>query len=187
MAAYAYDSIARCMLHRRLLSAGICSPRMYGLHCNYTCHCDAVDCDDVTGCQRRCHRGWHGSNCNEENIALDKPASQSSHHSRWWKNASLAVDGNLNQGYQAANFCAPGTFGDDCTSFCNCLNGSCDYVTGECTGGCQQNWTGITCSECDSDLYGHLCNKSCSSRHCDESNANSSCINVLMYQSDWTM
>ncbi|XP_041374579.1 uncharacterized protein LOC121387499 [Gigantopelta aegis] len=80
--------------------AGICSPRMYGSQCNYTCHCDDVDCDDVTGCSRRCDRGWHGSNCNKENIALH---SQSSYDPNWRKDPSLAVDGNLDQGYQAAN------------------------------------------------------------------------------------
>ncbi|XP_041374091.1 uncharacterized protein LOC121387133 [Gigantopelta aegis] len=45
----------------------------------------------------------------QENIALDKPASQSSYESIWWKNASLAVDGNLNQGARAVNCMFTGT------------------------------------------------------------------------------
>ncbi|XP_041379620.1 multiple epidermal growth factor-like domains protein 6, partial [Gigantopelta aegis] len=71
--------------------------------------------------------------------------------------------------------CDAGTFGDDCRQFCHCLNGSCNYVTGECTGGCKPNWTGTTCSECDSKHYGPLCGKPCSGRHCDESLGKSSC------------
>ncbi|XP_041374570.1 multiple epidermal growth factor-like domains protein 10 [Gigantopelta aegis] len=260
--------------------AGICIPPMYGLDCNYTCHCYTSNCDSVIGCSGGCDKGWHGSNCNKENIALKQRTSQSSYFSGWWKNSSLAVDGSLVQGsgaeycmftepghpytwwqvdldkeyyihklavhfrkwpttrrngvkvysslYESPNItghlcgsstqsspdvtsvtcnntaryitlykdddsrgdtamnfcevqvfvCAFGTFGDNCTLFCHCLDGPCDYITGVCTGGCQQNWTGITCSECDSDHYGPLCEKSCSSRHCDESSANSSCSKV---------
>ncbi|XP_041374114.1 receptor-type tyrosine-protein phosphatase mu-like [Gigantopelta aegis] len=71
--------------------------------------------------------------------------------------------------------CDAGTFGDDCRQFCHCLNGPCNYVTGECTGGCKPNWTGTTCSECDSKHYGPLCGKPCYGRHCDESRGKSSC------------
>ncbi|XP_041374925.1 multiple epidermal growth factor-like domains protein 10 [Gigantopelta aegis] len=62
--------------------------------------------------------------------------------------------------------CYPGTFGDDCNRFCHCLNGSCKYSTGECTGGCKPNWTGTNCDVCDSSHYGDLCSKKCSNRHC---------------------
>ncbi|XP_041374080.1 multiple epidermal growth factor-like domains protein 10 [Gigantopelta aegis] len=71
--------------------------------------------------------------------------------------------------------CDAGTFGYDCSKFCHCRDAPCNYVTGECTGGCKPDWTGRTCSVCDSDHYGTLCEKSCSSRHCDESRNNSSC------------
>ncbi|XP_041374578.1 uncharacterized protein LOC121387498 [Gigantopelta aegis] len=84
--------------------AGICSPPMYGLGCNYTCHCNTVNCHAVTGCSGGCDGGWHGSNCNKENIALKKHTSQSSYFSEWWKNSSLAVDGSLVQG-SGAEYC----------------------------------------------------------------------------------
>ncbi|XP_041374568.1 multiple epidermal growth factor-like domains protein 10 isoform X3 [Gigantopelta aegis] len=71
--------------------------------------------------------------------------------------------------------CVAGTFGDDCSQFCHCRDGPCNYVTGECSGGCKPNWTGQTCSECDSEHYGPLCEKPCSDRHCDESRGKSSC------------
>ncbi|XP_041374108.1 protein jagged-1-like [Gigantopelta aegis] len=65
--------------------------------------------------------------------------------------------------------CDAGTFGDNCTMFCHCQDGPCNYVTGECSGGCKPNWTGHTCSECDSNHYGHLCENSCSNKHCNGS------------------
>ncbi|XP_041374105.1 multiple epidermal growth factor-like domains protein 10 [Gigantopelta aegis] len=71
--------------------------------------------------------------------------------------------------------CASGTFGDDCSQLCHCRDGPCNYVTGECSGGCKHNWTGRTCSECNSDHYGPFCEHSCSSRHCDEPRSKSSC------------
>ncbi|XP_041374072.1 multiple epidermal growth factor-like domains protein 10 [Gigantopelta aegis] len=71
--------------------------------------------------------------------------------------------------------CDPGTFGDDCTQFCHCLNGPCNYTTGECAGGCKPNWTGQTCGVCDSSHYGELCSADCSTRHC---NGSSSCDRI---------
>ncbi|XP_041374924.1 multiple epidermal growth factor-like domains protein 11 [Gigantopelta aegis] len=71
--------------------------------------------------------------------------------------------------------CDACSFGYDCSKFCHCRDAPCNYVTGECTGGCKPDWTGRTCSVCVSDHYGPLCENSCSSRHCDESRSNSSC------------
>ncbi|XP_041375023.1 multiple epidermal growth factor-like domains protein 6 [Gigantopelta aegis] len=71
--------------------------------------------------------------------------------------------------------CDPGTFGANCGQFCHCQDGPCNSVTGECTGICEPHWTGPTCSECDSEHYGPLCEKTCSDRHCDESRGKSSC------------
>ncbi|XP_041355509.1 uncharacterized protein LOC121373124 [Gigantopelta aegis] len=74
--------------------------------------------------------------------------------------------------------CDAGTFGGNCTEFCHCQGQPCNYVTGECVGGCKQNWTGTQCSVCDSDHYGSLCNASCSNRHCDQTNGISRCDNT---------
>ncbi|XP_041348900.1 cell death abnormality protein 1-like [Gigantopelta aegis] len=43
--------------------------------------------------------------------------------------------------------CDAGTFGDDCSQFCHCQDGPCNYTTGYCTGGCKPNWTGANCNE----------------------------------------
>ncbi|XP_041374097.1 protein draper-like [Gigantopelta aegis] len=254
--------------------SGACTSGTYGLDCNYTCHCNTRNCNDVTGCSDTCNKGWSGPKCNIQNIALGKVTMQSS----YWRNSinsSRAVDGMMNTkftenscihtgiwsslewwqvdlgrniyihklaiyfrtdvkkrrkgvtvyssvadkqtntghpcgtatldspdvtwmicnstaryitlyrdtyGDKAMDFCEvqvficdAGTFGDDCRYFCHCLNGPCNYVTGECSGGCKPNWSGQTCSECDSDHYGPLCGKPCSSRQCDESGGKSSC------------
>ncbi|XP_041346690.1 uncharacterized protein LOC121366235 [Gigantopelta aegis] len=73
--------------------SGACTPGTYGLDCSYTCHC-STNCNDVTGCFGSCQRGWSGLKCNNENIALGKLTSQSSHYSTWIK-SSRAVDGSL--------------------------------------------------------------------------------------------
>ncbi|XP_041374098.1 receptor-type tyrosine-protein phosphatase mu-like [Gigantopelta aegis] len=70
--------------------------------------------------------------------------------------------------------CDAGTFGDDCSQFCHCRDGSYNYTTGNCTGGCMTNWTGTSCNTCDSSHYGELCSEDCSSRHCK---GNSTCDN----------
>ncbi|XP_041379782.1 multiple epidermal growth factor-like domains protein 11 [Gigantopelta aegis] len=75
--------------------------------------------------------------------------------------------------------CDGGTFGDNCTEFCHCQGQPCNYVTGECFGGCKQNWNGTQCKVCDIGHYGFLCNASCSSRHCDNTYVISSCDNGI--------
>ncbi|XP_041349419.1 protein draper-like [Gigantopelta aegis] len=302
--------------------SGACMSGRYGLDCNYTCHCDAANCEDVTGCSGSCKKGWSGPRCTTENVALLENAYQSSYLLNYQDVAEHAVDGNryaigggpciitgvnlphtwwevdlgrdyyihkldiyfrtdfkarrngvhiysstearkantshlcgaatinspdvttvtcdnkvrrngvhiysstearqtntshlcgaatiaspdvttvtcdstaryitlyqdtTNSQYSppgegAMDFCEvevyvcdAGTFGDDCSKFCHCLNEPCNHATGNCTGGCKQNWIGQTCSECDSDHYGPLCGKPCSSRHCNVSRGQSSC------------
>ncbi|XP_041379689.1 multiple epidermal growth factor-like domains protein 10, partial [Gigantopelta aegis] len=277
-----------------------CMSGKYGLDCSYTCHCDAADCNDVTGCSGSCQERWSGPTCTKENIALQKTAYQSSYTTGYTHVAVIAVNGDrrangggvciitdvnkpytwwevdlgrdyyihkldiyfrtdykarrngvhiyssteANQtdtdhlcgaatinssdvtavtcnstaryitlyqntqnnqytppGQGAMDFCEvevyvcdAGTFGDDCSQFCHCLNEPCKYATGKCTGGCKQNWNGQNCSDyefpfirvllvnqvfvipqCDSDHYGLLCGKPCSSRHCNISGGQSTC------------
>ncbi|XP_041374466.1 multiple epidermal growth factor-like domains protein 10 isoform X2 [Gigantopelta aegis] len=252
-------------------------PGKCGLDCSYTCHCDAADCIDVTGCSGSCQEGWSGPTCTKENVALRKTTYQSSYYPKFTHVAVLAVNGDrraggggfciitgVNQPYTwwevdlgrdyyihkldiyfrtdytghrngvyiysstEANqtntghlcgattinspdiitvtcdhtaryitlyrntsniiggsimdfcevevyICDPGTFGDDCSQFCYCRSGPCNYTTGECAGGCKPNWAGTKCDGCDSSHYGVLCRKQCSSRHCDETTNISSC------------
>ncbi|XP_041374107.1 multiple epidermal growth factor-like domains protein 10 [Gigantopelta aegis] len=263
------------------LRSGICNSGTYGLDCSYTCHC-TTNCNDVTGCSGSCKRGWFGSTCSLENVALGNITTMSSYFEYSSGASPLAVDGDLNKIWNTVNcihtattdpftwwqvdlgrefyihklaihfridvkvrrngvevyssidgspkptghlcgsatssspdvmwmacdstaryitlyqktynslsdgqtdtamdfcevqvfVCASGTFGDDCSQLCYCRDGPCNYVTGECSGGCKHNWTGRTCSECDSDHYGPFCEHSCSSRHCDEPRSKSSC------------
>ncbi|XP_041347307.1 multiple epidermal growth factor-like domains protein 11 isoform X3 [Gigantopelta aegis] len=261
------------------VTSGVCPDGRYGLDCSYTCHCTS-GCDDVTGCSGNCKKGWSGPTCNMNNLALNKPAFQSSHYegdtsppsngvdghhtqvtsciltdlfqnNSWWEvdlgkphyihNVTVHFtmglrarrndvhvyssleENQTNTGhlcgaatinspdvtritcdttaqyitlYQGTNndiyppyyvgtamdfcevevfICDAGTFGDDCTEFCHCQGQPCNYVTGECVGGCKQNWTGTQCNVCDYDHYGSLCSAGCSNRHCDQTNGISRC------------
>lgn len=40
--------------------------------------------------------------------------------------------------------CLIGTFDQNCDRYCQCQNGNCDQVTGNCT--CNLGWTGTTCN-----------------------------------------
>eukprot|EP00106_Octopus_bimaculoides_P001131 XP_014768573.1 PREDICTED: uncharacterized protein LOC106868000 [Octopus bimaculoides] len=89
-----------------------CSPGWFGEECTQECHCqNGSDCHQLTGvCQNGCENGRHGENCqniNYVNIALGRPASQSSTKKKRYifkgemcrdrktsMNASSVVDGN---------------------------------------------------------------------------------------------
>ncbi|XP_041374069.1 uncharacterized protein LOC121387111 [Gigantopelta aegis] len=74
--------------------SGACELGTYGLDCNYTCHCDAANCHEVTGCSGSCQKGWSGLRCTTENIALQKTTYQSSYIPGYTDVAVLAVDGD---------------------------------------------------------------------------------------------
>ena len=43
--------------------------------------------------------------------------------------------------------CELGTFGNNCAETCNCVNQTCDHMTGVCPpGGCQRGYTRLNCS-----------------------------------------
>ncbi|XP_036362485.1 receptor-type tyrosine-protein phosphatase alpha-like isoform X2 [Octopus sinensis] len=89
-----------------------CSPGWFGEECTQECHCqNGSDCHQLTGvCQNGCENGRHGENCqniNYVNVALGRPASQSSTKKKRYifkgkicrdrktsMNASSVVDGN---------------------------------------------------------------------------------------------
>ncbi|XP_041374077.1 uncharacterized protein LOC121387119 [Gigantopelta aegis] len=74
--------------------SGACESGQYGLDCSYTCHCDAANCNGVTGCSGNCQKGWFGPKCTTENVALRKTTYQSSYVPNYTHVAVLAVDGD---------------------------------------------------------------------------------------------
>ena len=43
--------------------------------------------------------------------------------------------------------CASGTFGNQCSSYCHCVNQTCNPVNGTCPArGCERGYKGSTCS-----------------------------------------
>ncbi|XP_041347216.1 uncharacterized protein LOC121367133 [Gigantopelta aegis] len=78
------------------VTSGDCPDGRYGVDCSYTCHCTS-GCDDVTGCSGNCKKGWSGPTCNMNNLALNKPASQSSHYNGDETPSSNGVDGDYTE------------------------------------------------------------------------------------------
>ncbi|XP_045206721.2 multiple epidermal growth factor-like domains protein 10 [Mercenaria mercenaria] len=76
-----------------------CDDGFYGTNCTSKCgRCMSnMPCDKVSGnCPSDCQAGWMGVKCDQrENIALNKPASQSSTEADWV--AERSVDGCTNQ------------------------------------------------------------------------------------------
>ncbi|XP_067679828.1 receptor-type tyrosine-protein phosphatase epsilon-like isoform X2 [Haliotis asinina] len=72
-----------------------------------------------------------------------------------------------------ANVCAPGTFGNDCSNYCHCAEGVCNYTNGDCrTNVCQPGWQGSTCSQhCGNGTYGVNCSSQCENRNCTGDNS----------------
>ncbi|XP_041374076.1 multiple epidermal growth factor-like domains protein 10 [Gigantopelta aegis] len=170
---------------------GDCETGKYGLDCSYTCQCDGAYCRDDTDTYRRngvyiyssteANQTNTGHRCgsttkNSPGITTVTCGSTARY---------ITLYREIPNGESTMDFCEvevyicyPGTFGDDCSQFCHCLNGPCKYSTGECTGGCKPNWSGTKCTVCDFSHYGDLCSKNCSSRHChgiSTCNANGEC------------
>ncbi|XP_052067776.1 protein eyes shut homolog isoform X2 [Mytilus californianus] len=58
--------------------------------------------------------------------------------------------------------CPLGRYGVNCEHFCHC-KGLCDSVTGQCTLGCFDGWTGERCDKaCNNGYFGSECNRTCS-------------------------
>lgn len=63
---------------------------------------------------------------------------------KYWRNHTKHQ--RINQSYIVE--CVKGFYGKNCEEICstNCNSKSCDPITGQCVGGCQEGWIG---SECD--------------------------------------
>ncbi|XP_062602226.1 multiple epidermal growth factor-like domains protein 10, partial [Saccostrea cucullata] len=59
--------------------------------------------------------------------------------------------------------CVTGHYGTICENLCGkCVNGThCDQNTGICPQGCEDNWQGQTCNECQDYKYGPNCTLNC--------------------------
>ncbi|KAK6188072.1 hypothetical protein SNE40_004334 [Patella caerulea] len=81
------------------LFASFVSGQTFGYDGRYICHCGQNRiCDRISGrCPNDiCDRGWHGSICQQENVAIGENTFQSSYFRREWK-SSNANDGNRDQ------------------------------------------------------------------------------------------
>ncbi|XP_046374243.1 multiple epidermal growth factor-like domains protein 11 [Haliotis rufescens] len=183
----------------------VCSPGIYGVNCNTSCHCLDSTCDRLTGfCPGGCRPGWqgqrcdtacnntsYGTNCNKSCAERKCAATNSScdHHTG-------ACDTGCLPGWideVCTQECVKGTYGTNCISFCpdrHCAgNSSCNHVTGSCDLGCDSGWMGADCKdECDSQHYGSNCLGVCFSRHCvGNSLCNSTGVCDSGCETGWTL
>ncbi|XP_055956218.1 protein draper-like [Patella vulgata] len=76
-----------------LISTIYCST--FGYNNSLTCNCEE-SCQDSGICSTGgCKQGWSGPTCQKENVALHKPANQSSYYKSYWP-SSRGVDGDIN-------------------------------------------------------------------------------------------
>ncbi|XP_041374065.1 multiple epidermal growth factor-like domains protein 10 [Gigantopelta aegis] len=101
---FIYTTFQLYNILKHIYCLGACTAGTYGLDCSYTCHCGTANCDDITGCSGNCEEEWSGPKCNKGNIALKKTAYQSSFYNGYTSyRPDFAVDGDLTQGWYAAN------------------------------------------------------------------------------------
>ncbi|XP_048256550.1 uncharacterized protein LOC124147605 isoform X1 [Haliotis rufescens] len=139
----------------------VCSPGIYGVNCNTSCHCLDSTCDRWTGfCPGDCRPGWqgqrcdtacnytsYGTNCNKSCAERKCEATNPScdHHTGACDTGCLPgwIDEDCTQE------CTNGTYGANCTSLCSdrrCAgNSSCNHVTGSCDLECGDGWMGVDC------------------------------------------
>ncbi|WAR04750.1 MLP-like protein [Mya arenaria] len=131
-----------------------CTNNTYGVQCNMTCTCEAANmdrCDPLTGCV--CSAGWEGVDCatdvNECALNTDNCTQDST-----CTNTDGSFECPCNSGFFSSNglceACTGNTFGDNCTSSCDCVGNntfdtsqSCNHVTGICE--CNEFWNGSRC------------------------------------------
>ncbi|XP_022097112.1 uncharacterized protein LOC110982770 isoform X2 [Acanthaster planci] len=96
-------------------------------------------------CLGVCDNCYHGGVCNDLNGRCVCPAGFS--------------------GRNCLHVCPFGKFGASCLQTCHCRQGStCNRFTGECSGGCAQGWTGLSCQipdACPDDFYDVNCTSKC--------------------------
>ncbi|KAI8767258.1 mucin protein, partial [Biomphalaria glabrata] len=174
-----------------------CVEGRWGLSCNQSCNCVAINtkhCDQVSGrCQ--CKAGWTGPLCDQDVDECQNLAICPTHtHCKNTDGGYMCVcdDGYIVKKKDATcEECDEGYFGPSCTRKCSCgTNFYCNKTTGSCY--CKKGWKGTNCdidiNECElgthsCDLsketclntqgsYQCSCNdgfyKSCNSCHCKE-------------------
>ncbi|EMP37833.1 Scavenger receptor class F member 1 [Chelonia mydas] len=146
----------------------ICAQGWWGRRCSFRCTCHLSPCAQDSG-RCECRAGFWGPLCQ--------------HHCDCLHGNCNPLDGHCscNPGYQGRSCgdpcpagyygsqcrysceapCPAGTFGDGCRFTCpDCVNGSCDPVSGECI--CQAGYWGTSCNEtCPEGFFGANCSSPC--------------------------
>ncbi|XP_052282809.1 multiple epidermal growth factor-like domains protein 6 [Dreissena polymorpha] len=166
-----------------------CERGYFGLNCTSKCHCkEGLNCDHVSGiCSgSRCELGWTGDNCSIQcpDGTYGLNCSQTcSTHCRYATLPCNKEDGRCHDecvpGYdyhldsKCTQKCASGHSGWRCQPCGHCKDSECDWMTGECTHGCDSGWwTPICKTACDDGKYGLNCSQSCGKNCVDPRSCN---------------
>lgn len=148
-----------------------CQDGYFGEQCIETCgnNCapeNQTTCSNVTGhCQNGCLPGWFMPKC-DFNCTNNFP------HCKECKEYMYPYTDRFVQCYR----CGPGYYRDFQSGFCkscyNCLNNTCDGVTGQCTYGCQEGWYSLSGVHYQCQFR---CGENCLDQTCN--NTNGICTN----------
>ncbi|KAM4701419.1 N-acetylglucosamine-1-phosphodiester alpha-N-acetylglucosaminidase [Discoglossus pictus] len=139
-----------------------CARKISTVVCVHEPYCDPPDCGGHGQCvmgECQCTGNWSGPTCNVLNCGHESCNG----HGNCTESGCICDAGW--EGSSCRNACAPGFFGNRCSSKCNCQNnGTCDHVSGTCE--CLAGYKGEFCEQaCPLGFYGSQCQKKC---QCDK-------------------
>ncbi|CAC5379813.1 Tyrosine-protein phosphatase non-receptor type 5,Receptor-type tyrosine-protein phosphatase R,Receptor-type tyrosine-protein phosphatase eta,Tyrosine-protein phosphatase 10D,Tyrosine-protein phosphatase non-receptor type 7,Receptor-type tyrosine-protein phosphatase O,Receptor-type tyrosine-protein phosphatase beta [Mytilus coruscus] len=141
-----------------------CNPGYFGRNCIQTCEgCISELCDRFYGtcnvtdkckpgykhdpnCSQSCDNSYYGDNCTEKCNCLSESEPCD-------KSTGMCPDGKCNKGWSGNSCneeCSEGYYGVNCFGYCNnCLNTSCEIYEGNCTYGCNFEFSGPQCKKAE--------------------------------------
>ncbi|XP_021340744.1 receptor-type tyrosine-protein phosphatase S-like [Mizuhopecten yessoensis] len=141
-----------------------CEEGRYGVKCAEQCgKCrDGQTCNRFNGtcengcspgwkesdCKQNCSFGWYGDACREECGSCAGGKNCDHVDGRCPKDGqTYRCDPGL-KGETCKIVCSSTEYGPDCRQVCGqCSNSSCESVSGNCTEGCTEGWSGVLCTE----------------------------------------
>ena len=146
-----------------------CPDNKYGPNCLFTCNCENdAKCDRING-TCICSKGYTGPTCADRECPLGKYGLDDGCNKQCQCHSNNTIrcdpfDGTCKckPGFKDYCYkqCSPPYYGDDCKRICDCENGLCHHITGDCI--CNAGWTGEKClKQCFAGTYGIGCAQKC--------------------------
>ncbi|XP_033739053.1 receptor-type tyrosine-protein phosphatase alpha-like [Pecten maximus] len=146
------------------LCKNVCQHGWYGQNCaercgkcrnGHTCNNTIGTCEDGCSpgwkeslCKQECSARWYGNACQEKCGYCAGGRNCHHVHGTCFKDGeSHRCDPGM-KGMKCKTDCSNTEYGPDCSQVCGrCFNSSCESVSGNCTEGCLDGWTGVQCVE----------------------------------------